>query len=112
MKKPNFKRDLWKLEFRIQDDSYAQALYAALCNVQWLHYSQEPKNAYGCTWRYAGGLVADMRDKGENYLDFYCSGNEGKVRKDVKDDLLVLGYKPIPYVFDNEDPVEIEIYED
>lgn len=38
---------------------------------------------YSCSWRYAGGLVADMRDKGEDYLDFYCSGHEGQVNETV-----------------------------
>jgi hypothetical protein len=110
-KKPNFEIDICELAEKMQDDNYATAFYAALCNVQWLHFAQMTKDAYGCTWRYAGELVARLRDNDENYMDFYCSGNEGKVRKDVLSDLKELGYKPIPYVFKNEIPDEIEIYD-
>ena len=58
-------------------DAYAQNLYAALCNNSfqkqdvWLIL----KDAYwSCSWRSAGGIVADLRDCGEDYMDWYCSG--------------------------------------
>jgi hypothetical protein len=28
---------------------------------------------WSCSWRYAGGIVADMQEKGD-YIDWYCSG--------------------------------------
>ena len=102
--KPNFKKDILALSEKLQDESYARAFYAALCNVQWLHFSETPEGANGCTWRYAGGIVAEMRGCGEDYMDFYCSGNEGRVREDVYKDMKALGYKPIPY---DLEPIEI-----
>ena len=106
-----FEKAINILSEKLLQDDYAKAFYAALCNVQWLHFTKKSEDeAYGCTWRYAGGLIAEMRDCGESYIDFYCSGNEGRVRKDVYDDLNRLGYRPIPYVLGDEIPVGIEIY--
>lgn len=97
----DFKAQLEDLSEKLMDDSYAQALYAALCNVIWVH--KETSEQYSCTWRYAGELIAGLRDVGENYLDFYCSGfsgndmPEGLVRKDIEEDLGELGWYPTQY---------------
>ena len=50
-----------------------------------------------------GGLVASMRYRGEDYLHFYCSGNEGIVREDIEKDLAGLEYIPVPYNLEEED---------
>lgn len=50
---------------------------------------------YCCSWRYAGGLVADIRENGESYIDFYCSGREGEIDQEVLDDLSTLGWVPL-----------------
>ena len=59
-------------------DSYAQNVYAALCNMRWQPQEVWPvlqDDYWSCTWRYAGELVADLRvDFNEDYMDFYCSG--------------------------------------
>lgn len=52
---------------------------------------------FSCSWRYAGGLVASIRDCGENYLDFYCSGDEGSLA--AEEDLNKLGW----YLLEQED---------
>ena len=94
-------------------DDYAQNLYAALCNNTfqkqdvWLIL----KDAHwSCSWRYAGGLVADLRDAGEDYMDWYCSGigdglgngdtdgtqnfvSEGNVTDEIAADLALLGWR-------------------
>jgi len=36
---------------------------------------------WSCSWRYAGGIVADMRQQGD-YIDWYCSG----IRNDYQDE--------------------------
>ena len=96
-------------------DAYAQNLYAALCNNSfqkqdvWLIL----KDAYwSCTWRYAGGLVADLQDKGGDYMDWYCSGigdglgngdtdgtrnfvSESTVTDEIAADLALLGWRVI-----------------
>lgn len=67
----NIEDALREIERIKTDDAFAQSVYAALCNVNWTHESGQ---VYSCTWRYAGGLVAEVRDQHEDYMDFYCSG--------------------------------------
>lgn len=90
MTTPNFEKEIQVLAQKLENDNYAQAFYAALCNTEWKKLNTD--YTYMCSWRYAGGLVASMRCKGEDYLDFYCSGGEKKVRKDVEKDLNSLEY--------------------
>ena len=72
----------------IEDDSYARDFYGALCNNE-LFDNGELTDGY--TSREAGGLIAFIRKNG-SYLDWYCSGNEGKVTDEVRQDLLDMGY--------------------
>lgn len=59
----------WILEKVRSNDAYAQNLYAAMCNNS---FEKNGVNWY-CSWRYAGGIVANMRQEGD-YIDWYCSG--------------------------------------
>jgi hypothetical protein len=59
--------------------SYAQNIYAALCNTEWQRNDIWPilrNETWSCSWRYAGGIVANMREEGD-YMDWYCSGIGG-----------------------------------
>jgi hypothetical protein len=84
-------------------------VYRACCNVIWVPFDH-PAQAYkdvdfsnpdsyigtwSCSWRYAGGLVADMREQGENYLDFYCSGYESTVTEQVRVAMESIGLRPV-----------------
>lgn len=95
MSGPNFERDLHKLIEKFADIKYAKNMYSALCNMRWKH--RKTQHIYDCSWRYAGGLVAGLRCEGEDYLDFYCGGNEGIIDKEIYNDLCELGWKPKPY---------------
>lgn len=113
----------WILEKTRSSESYAQNLYAALCNNDFLKNEVWPtlkNDTWGCSWRYAGGIIADMRQEGD-YIDWYCSGikggvsdeqfqamdkesqerylyvknnyaNEGVVTDEIREDLLKLGW--------------------
>jgi hypothetical protein len=101
---------------------YAQNLYAALCNNNFIKNDIWPllqEKKWSCSWRYAGGIVADIQEKGD-YVDWYCSGiqlnldevdlqklsveqqiryneqqkyvNEGIITEEIKNDLLNLGW--------------------
>jgi len=66
----------WIVEKVRASESYAQNLYAALCNNDFQRQDIWPvlkDQKYSCSWRYAGGIVADMRGEGD-YVDWYCSG--------------------------------------
>ena len=60
-------------------EEYAQNLYAAMCNNDFQKLEVWPLlmgQTYSCSWRYAGGIVADMLETGD-YIDWYCSGIRG-----------------------------------
>ena len=70
----------WILEKVRASETYAQNLYASICNNDFIKIEvipilrQDPdKDYWSASWRYAGGIVADMRQEGD-YIDWYCSG--------------------------------------
>ena len=78
--KDNLEYDLrstgWILEKVRGDDIYAQNLYAAMCNNDFTKREMWPilsEKRWSCSWRHAGGIIADMQEKGD-YIDWYCSG--------------------------------------
>ncbi len=104
----------WILEKCRASESYAQNLYAAMCNNGFIKLAVIPilKNQeWSCSWRYAGGIIADMRGQGD-YIDWYCSGirgdgddenlssekfvREGCVTDEIRNDLQRLGWAVAP----------------
>jgi len=74
-------------------DNYAQNLYAAMCNMQFVKNNVWPvlkDQRWSCSWRHSGGIIADMQEKGD-YIDWYCSGIGNKERGFGLD-----GYEPVP----------------
>ena len=58
-------------------EAYAQNLYAAMCNREWQYqdvWCLLTDRTWGCSWRTAGAIVADIRGEGD-YMDWYCSGS-------------------------------------
>ncbi len=113
-------------KIRAEDRYYAQNLYAAWCNMQWCPKEfwpilrQDPdKDLWSASWRGAGGIVATLRNQGEDYMDYYCSGMggfatydlkegeeymaktryvpEGVISEEIAEDLDELGWFPVPY---------------
>ena len=71
----------WILDKVRASETYAQNLYAALCNMQFVKLEVIPlltDRMWSCSWRHAGGIVADMREQGD-YIDWYCSGISNEV---------------------------------
>ena len=80
--------------------TYAKDVYAALCNMQWQKQEIVPvlkDDFWSCTWRYAGGFVANIENQGGDYMDWYCAGGEGFVTDEIKEDLARLGWVPIEW---------------
>lgn len=69
---------------------FAQLLYAALCNTEWRRGATG--EAWSCSWRMAGDVVAHLRGAG-SYLDWHCSGGEGLVDEDVLAAIEGLGWE-------------------
>lgn len=101
----------WMLAKVRESDVYAQNLYAAMCNNQFQRLEVFPILAdqlCSYSWRYAGGIIADMQQKGD-YIDWYCSGirdadspdngyvPESVVTDEVRGDLELLGWQVVPY---------------
>lgn len=105
----------WIVQKIKTNESYAQNLYAALCNNQFIKnevITILKEETWSCTWRYAGGIIADIKGYGD-YLDYYCSGignvtydtvedeaafrkkqyvPEGEVTDEIQNDLFKLGW--------------------
>jgi hypothetical protein len=74
----------WILEKVRTRDDYAQNLYAAMCNNGFIRLeviSVLKGEEWGCSWRSAGGIIADMQQKGD-YIDWYCSGIRDTFKED------------------------------
>ncbi len=107
----------WILEKVRTSDYYAQNLYAAMCNNGFIKMEVIPilkQEEWSCSWRYAGGIIADMQQKGD-YIDWYCSGirndgyqddldtvrpeqyvSEGLITDEIRNDLQRLGWAVAP----------------
>jgi hypothetical protein len=110
-------------------NEYAQNLYSAMCNMRWIKRDMWPllkEEYWSCSWRAAGGIVADLQNKGGDYMDWYCSGMggigdynpeaekfedwqqrtkyvpEGVVTDEIELDLNQLGWIPSPWPEDNK----------
>ena len=66
-------------------ESYAQNIYAAMCNMRWCKTTGDSAQdtmsilkdeLWSCSWRSAGGIVARLRREGD-YISWYCSGMGG-----------------------------------
>lgn len=76
----------WMTEKILGDVVYAQNLYAALCNNDFQRLEMWPiltGKTWHCSWRYAGGVVADIRKEGD-YMNWYCSGIQDWPRQGEK----------------------------
>jgi len=80
---------------KVKDPKWAIKLYGSLCNMQWKYKADT--ELWACTWRYARSVVAELREETEDYMDFYCSGNEGKIDPEIRKVLHGMGWEPVPY---------------
>lgn len=119
-------------KIRADDKRYAQNLYASWCNMQWAKHTTWTRKAgdlgpvdidqnelWTASWRASGRIVAELRNKGEDYMDYYCSGmrgglsvngkddddyfertgyaSESEVTEEIAKDLAMIGWFPVPY---------------
>lgn len=73
----------------IKSDIYfCHELWSALTNTLWVKGGKYASMSY----RYAGGFIADIRDKGETYMDFYCCAPSGVVSNKIAKIMLDNGW--------------------
>jgi len=94
-----------------EDESFAQNVYAALCNNEFIP-DRNLQETWSCSWRAAGEYVANLRnqyggreDIDEDYLTWYCSGlvnhpeqawvEEGQVTDAVREAFKALGWSVV-----------------
>ena len=123
--KNNMEYDLrstkWICDKAKASDSYAQNLYAAMCNMQFIKLDVIPilkDQRWSASWRHSGGIIADMQEKGD-YIEWYCSGMgglatyneeegdrymaekkyvpEGTVTEEIREDLKKLGWVAVEW---------------
>lgn len=70
------------LKEKISDREFAIKVYANLCNIIWYDYINNKLIKY--TWRSAARFVAELRNSGETYINFYCSGGEGVISEEIE----------------------------
>jgi hypothetical protein len=130
--KDNMEYDLrstkWICDKVKASDAYAQNLYAAMCNMQFVKLDVIPilkDQRWSASWRHSGGIIADMQEKGD-YINWYCSGMgglggdwdkdsetfeqwqartkyvpEGVVTEEIQEDLKKLGWVAVEWDEDN-----------
>jgi hypothetical protein len=84
--------DLQALSGRLRGDrSFADEMYCALCNTDWRHVDG---TTWHGSWRYSAGLIATLRGRGEDYIDFYCTRacEEGTISDRVAAAMAELGW--------------------
>jgi hypothetical protein len=103
----------WMLKKVQGSETYAQNLYAAMCNNVFQRNEVWPRlkdEYWSCSWRSAGGIVAELRGQGD-YIDWYCSGimgvgeadsfqgyvSESTVTDEIRQDLFAIGWTVEPY---------------
>lgn len=70
----------------------ALAMSCAVSNDKWQH--TDGAAGRSMSWRYAAGLVATLRGRGEDYIDFYCTRacEEGTISDRVASAMAELGW--------------------
>ena len=98
----------------LKDKEVATEFYSALCNMRWEKIDERPddiriidklkginSNIWSVSWRGAGAIIADIRNKHynttEDYMDYYSSGIEGHVFPFVEQCFKELGWKKYPW---------------
>lgn len=71
-----------------QDSIFCKDIYSALTNLEWV---QSDGTVYGATFRYVGGLIADIREEG-NYMDWYCCKGEGFASDEIQEAMSMKGW--------------------
>ena len=79
----------WICDKAKASEAYAQNLYAAICNNEFIKNDVWPiltDKRWSASWRSAGGIIANMVEEGD-YIDWYCSGIRNQLTDEEYNDL-------------------------
>jgi hypothetical protein len=71
-----------------QDINFCKDFYSSMTNNWYLYFEKKTGKIYnivGFSFRGCGGFIADVRNKGEDYLDFYCCSPEGILKDNIRE---------------------------
>lgn len=71
------------------NEEFAREMYGAMTNRIWV---SPDKHEFRSTWRYAATFIALVAGRGEDHLDYYCSGYEGELTERVRAEMERLGW--------------------
>ena len=98
----------------LENKELAREFYAAMCNMRWEKIDERDRdqkiidklkginsNIWSISWRGSGRVIAGLRNMfyntTEDYIDFYCGGNEGLVSPLVEECFNRIGWKQCPW---------------
>ena len=80
-------------KFVLRGKKFENEVYRALCNMRWKRVKDRAIVSW--SWRGAGSLVSELVGRGD-YMDYYCSGNEGVVSRRLERILRQKGWVRCP----------------
>jgi hypothetical protein len=86
----------------VLDDEGAQEVASAFYDVGWVAidspattYSEAFDTGFTCSWRNAGDMVARLRGRGEDYMDWCFDAESEQVSDRVRDAMAAIGLRPV-----------------
>lgn len=83
-----FKDLIKNYTYLFEDVNFCKDFYSSMTNNCFLYFNKKQKKVYnipGFSFRGCGSFIANIRNKGETYLDFYCCANEGVLKNNIQE---------------------------
>lgn len=75
----------------VREDASAQTYTEAMDHL----YDDGAKDVFVLSWRAAGGMVAELRNRGESYMDWAVEAESGVISERIRALMAALGLRPV-----------------